>query len=80
MKQVIRLDLVGQKKQEKKLNPIELTHRMVDVGWRGNKLSVDELIGLSYLGKCIEDGDMFMAKTDKGVINIFKGHLNDGVY
>lgn len=35
---------------------------------------------ITYLGKCITDGDMFSVKYKVGGIQIFKGHLNSGFY
>jgi len=35
---------------------------------------------VSYLGKCMEHGDMFMDTDDFGNICIWKGHLNSGFY
>ena len=82
MRQVIRLDLVGQEKQEEKvLKPIELTHVMnVSKGWVSCKAPENVSVVVSYLGKCTMDGDMFMTTNDKGYINIYRGRLNDGVY
>lgn len=83
MKEVIRLDQIGQEKEVKALKPIELTHILDgDEGWSYDiavlALKADEI--LSYIGKCEEDGDMFMSKDEGGYIRIYKGHLNDGIY
>lgn len=66
--------------KEKALKPIEFTHCLDgESGWEKTTLQPNECKEVIYLGKCCVDGDLFCCKGDS-VIDIVKGHLNDGVY
>ena len=66
--------------KEENLKPIEFTHCLDGAtGWEKTILSPHEFKDVVYLGKCKYDGDMFCCKGEN-VIDIVKGHLNDGVY
>lgn len=73
--------IVGEEpKEEKALKPIEFTHYLdVSVGWTSAIKDPSKFGKIVYLGKCILDGDMF-AIYEGCCIEIYKGHLNDGVY
>lgn len=79
MKQVIRIG--GEPKTEKVLKPIKLTNYLSGrEGWKNTDLFKKcEWEKIVYLGRCDADGDLFAAYED-GMIRIFRGHLNDGVY
>ena len=77
MRQVIR---IGEEPKEKALKPIEFTHYLDDEnGWVKAIQKPASKIKIVYLGNCSVDGDMFAAYGGEE-INIYKGHLNDGVY
>ena len=64
----------------KDLKPIEFTHILDGgSGWEETTSKPDEWNEIIYLGKCKFDGDMFCC-INLNVIDIYKGHLNDGVY
>jgi trehalose-6-phosphatase len=66
---------VEEKETEK---PVEFTHLFINnQGWIDDKPGDFEKV--VYLGNCKTDGDMF-ACYDKGLIGIYKGHLNSGKY
>lgn len=73
--------IVGEEpKEEKALKPIEFTHHLDGIrGWQSPCLLPSEFDRIVHLGKCSADGDMFAAYAGEA-IQIFKGHLNDGVY
>lgn len=67
--------------EPKEPKPIEFTHFLHETrGWTTAKMKPTEFQEIIYLGKCKSDGDMFCAKYKLGIIEIYKGHLNDGVY
>lgn len=77
MREVIRID------QEEKCcdKPIEFTHVLTThTGWRPDTILKVGHASLTYLGHCFTDGDIFMERTRRGNINIYKGHLNSGKY
>lgn len=76
MRKVIRIE---EPKEEKALKPIELTHCSSLSEWRESEKYPNDFEKIVYLGRCAADGDMF-ACYHSGVIDIYKGHLNDGVY
>jgi len=79
MKQVIRIP-DNNEKQEKVLKPIEFTYIHGLKGWvESNRIKPNMFQKIVYLGKCLDDGDMF-AGYENDCIEILKGHLNDGVY
>lgn len=84
IKEVIRIDAVDKPKKE--LKPIKFTHLLsIEEGWRcveqKDKYHFGYIVKVVYLGRCSKDGDMFAVYySHDGAINIFKGHLNDGVY
>lgn len=76
-----KVRILDEPKEEKQLKPVEFTHYLnVHSGWKTPKSKPNQYKEVIYLGKCNLDGDMFLAKSDNGTIEIFKGHLNDGVY
>ena len=78
MKKVRFLD---EPKESKEPKPIEFTHCLDGgSGWEETTSKPHEFGDVIYLGKCRYDGDMFCCKGENNTIDIFKGHLNDGVY
>lgn len=74
MKKVIRIS------EQTNQKPIEFTHSLNEFnGWEETTISPNIFDKIVYLGNCSDDGDMFAAYQD-GVIIIYKGYFNDGVY
>jgi hypothetical protein len=74
---------INKEKREEK--PVEFTGFLSGRdGWVTGKMRQpkDAIVGkeIFYLGKCNDNGDMFMDVDSTGQICIFKGHLNSGKY
>jgi len=79
MKEVIRIPGVSETEKEEKR--VEFTHFLrVTKGWEKSGSNPEEYDKIIYLGNCSCDGDMFVAYSDTGYIQIYKGHLNSGKY
>lgn len=78
MKKVRFLD---EPKESKEPKPIEFTHILDGgSGWEETSVNPNDYIEVIYLGKCKFDGHMFCCKGENATIDIYKGHLNDGMY
>jgi len=78
MKEVIRINQLDQKKEDK---PVEFTYQQgedID-GWGDVEFCPSEMDKIVYLGHCEADGDMFAGYMLNTII-IYKGNLNSGKY
>lgn len=65
-------------KPKRKSKQIEITHIQNETGWKElHTPDLSECTKVVYLGKCCDDGDMFVAHEDDYIL-IYKGHLNNG--
>jgi hypothetical protein len=77
MREVIRIPDVTQVEEK----PVEFTHTLtLKSGWvRAIMYGPSYFERVLYLGKCNQDGDMFVSYKGN-YITIHKGHLNSGKY
>jgi len=76
MKKVI---FIEQPKEETK-KPVEFTHYLSETnGWVNCGNCPSAFDSVVYLGKSMDNGDMFAANNNINIY-IYKGHLNSGEY
>lgn len=77
MRKVITIPETESQENQK---PVEFTHYQDRVkGWCEKAFKPTKDYKVVYLGKCDIDGDMFAVYRYES-INIYKGHLNSGMY
>lgn len=70
---------INDAKQEDE-KPVEFTHELFgEVGYHVTEANPKNFSNVIYLGRCLNDGDMFMVRKGE-VLAIYKGHLNSGKY